>query len=97
MKFVHCKRDPHEAWGVNDPINLDHCVTYSAGTVEDGPAKPKAHAILFTMIGCEYPITWTFVDERHCHWELGRLQELTYEPPSDTDVLAAMMADREIA
>jgi hypothetical protein len=88
MKFVHCKRDPHKDWGVNDPINMEHCLTYSSGTAEDGPA----HAIHFTMTGCKFPITWSFVDERHRDWELGRLQELTHEPNGDEE-LQALLAD----
>lgn len=95
MKFIHCKRNPHKDWGVNDPVNLEHCVSYSEGTVEDtrpGREKGKAFAIHITMLGCKTPITWTFVDERHRDWELGRLVELTYEP-SPADELAALHAD----
>lgn len=83
MNFISCKRDPHKGWGINDPVNLDHCLTYSGGIVTDRQSfeeKEKAPAILFTMVGSKQPITWTFVDERHRDWELGRLQELSYVP-----------------
>lgn len=98
MKFIHCKRDPHKDWGINDPVNLEHCLSYSEGTVSDkreGREKPQAHAILFTMLGCLKPIVWTFVDERHRDWELGRLVELTYQP-RDKDELEAIFAERGI-
>jgi hypothetical protein len=96
MKFAYCKRDPHKDWGVNDPINLDHCLTFSLGTAEDRQpfdGKEKAYAIHFTMVGCKQPMTWTFVDERHRHWEYGRLTELTYVP-NDSEELAAILAER---
>lgn len=92
MKFVHCRRNPHKDWGVNDPINLDHCLSYSAGTASDSRvhrARPLAHAIHFTMVGCPKTMVWTFVDERHRDWELGRLMELTYQPAAKKGIEAA--------
>ena len=97
MDFISCKREPHKDWGVNDPINLEHVVTYGAGTVRPRPnsTRSEAPAIVFTTVR-GLPVTWSFVDERHRDWELGRLTELTYVP-KDQEVLAALMSDKEPA
>jgi hypothetical protein len=88
VKFIACSNPPHKAYGVNKPVNLDFCVTYTPVTIMSDPRvartggtpKPEAPGIVFTAIGEQRGIKWSFEDDASRDAELARIDQVALDP-----------------
>jgi hypothetical protein len=98
MKFVACSEDSHEEWGTNSSVNLALCVAVTLGWVGElmkadalPGAKHAAPAIIFSAIGQDRTVTWSFANFAVRDREFSRLLSMMVEP-DDSQILEALAA-----
>ncbi|HWF84814.1 MAG TPA: hypothetical protein VG222_08215, partial [Vicinamibacterales bacterium] len=90
MKFIACSQPSHKDWGVNSPVNLDLCLSYTPGkeVPHSRSERGAAPAIMFVTISGNVASTWTFESVADRDAEIARIEhgirregERTVSPP----------------
>lgn len=79
MKFISCSKPNHPSFGVNSRVNLDLCLSYTAGIYAKDAHQQPAPAILFTTSCGGVGNTWVFETEDNRDEELARLDAILTE------------------